>query len=119
MADIDPEAPSGRRKDGTPRKPNAAQQGLLIKGAPGSRPPGGKGWGGEAKGEGRKEPFDETCIAPLMRAKDPEAYASKREYKLALAAEMVQIKLAIARTTENEVLKLNAPTSIEHRLLGW
>lgn len=118
----DPEAPWGRKADGTPRKPNAVQQRHASGYTPqegaypasrGKHDKGGAGsgqWGGPAKGAGNRGagPGRPTKAISQMKA----------EERTVLEQELLQLKWDIAHNGEYETTRLAAIQSIENRLLG-
>lgn len=114
----DPEAPYGRRKDGTPRKPSAVQlrneaRGYVSKGAG-----MGEGWGGPANGAGNTKPFEEANIAPLMRRANPDAYRARLADKERLREDAMAVYIEVMETSDAEPMRLSAATHLLNRIEG-
>ena len=78
-------------------------------------PKKGQGWGGPAQGaSGSRITADERGAAIRALSKDPEHMAAKMD----LAAEMLALRVQIARAPETQALGLAAAESVERRLLG-
>lgn len=117
-SDLD-EAPFGRKKDGTPRKPNAVQRRNLSGLGASGIPAMGAGWGGPAKGAKRKTFCkSDPDIAQLMRKRDPDAYAELIANKDALRLKMAGVIVEVALNSENDVARVSAADKVLDRLDG-
>ena len=122
MSEGDPEAPYGRKRDGTPKKPSGFQAGGAQ-----HRPPGGAGWGGPASGNaGDKfpKPFDDTTRINFnaLTAEQKERLSALKAMREIAKEERVELLTAnliqTALFSENETLRLNATVAGLNRLEG-
>lgn len=120
----DPSAPYGRKRDGAPKKmPITHPDHPLYKPAghfpgAGSKPAGGNGWGGAAKGAGKPAFTPETGSEAITLALDKEYMRARLADKARLAEDMMIVYVDVAENSDQPSARVAGATAALNRLIG-